>query len=160
MKEAIKVINELREKGLILDYAIGGGIATLFYIEPFLTYDLDVFIIVKPTGKNKIIDLTQLYHYLESRGYKWKGEHILIEGIPVQFIVADELEEEAIKNAKDIKYEDIWTKVFTPEYLIAILLRAGRRKDLEKVERLLEQSVVDKGKLDKILKKFKIKWRK
>jgi len=29
MREAIQVINELKEKGLIKDYAIGGGIATL-----------------------------------------------------------------------------------------------------------------------------------
>jgi len=29
MKNAIKVLNELKEKALIKDYAIGGGIATL-----------------------------------------------------------------------------------------------------------------------------------
>ena len=40
MKKTPKVINELKERGLIDDYAIGGGIAALFYIEPFLTYDL------------------------------------------------------------------------------------------------------------------------
>ncbi len=45
MKETIKIINELKKKGLIENYAIGGGIAAIFYIEPILTYDLDVFII-------------------------------------------------------------------------------------------------------------------
>jgi len=44
MKETLKVINELREKNLIDDYAIGGGIGALSYIEPFLTYDLAVAI--------------------------------------------------------------------------------------------------------------------
>jgi len=33
MKNTLKVINELKEKGLIDDYAICGGIAALFYIE-------------------------------------------------------------------------------------------------------------------------------
>lgn len=43
MRETIKVINRMIKKGLFNDYAIGGGIATMFYIEPFLTYDIDIF---------------------------------------------------------------------------------------------------------------------
>ncbi len=47
MKKTIEIINELKSKKLIDDYAIGGGIGALFYIEPFLTYDLDIFIIIR-----------------------------------------------------------------------------------------------------------------
>lgn len=158
MKNTIKVINELKEKGLIKDYAIGGGIAALFYIEPFLTYDLDVFIILVEKEKQKsLIVLSDVFDYLKSRDYSWKGEHIIIEGMPVQFIPADELEREAVENGKVIEYEGIKIKLILPEYLIAILLRAGRKKDIEKIGRLMEQTKVDRKKLNDLLDKFDLK---
>ena len=149
------MINELKKKSLIDAYAIGGGIGALFYIEPFLTYDLDVFIILSEKGKeNNLILLSSIFDYLKKKGYLWKGEHIIVEGLPVQFIPAGELEEEAVRNARVIEYERIKTRVLTPEYLIAILLRAGRRKDIEKVEKLLEQAEIEREKLNKILRKY------
>jgi predicted nucleotidyltransferase len=159
MREAILVINELKEKGLIKDYAIGGGIATLFYTEPFLTYDLDIFILTETTSTQAIIDLSPIFEYLKKKGYYWKGEHILIEGVPVQFIYADELEKEAVEKARIAEYEGVKTKVIAPEYLIAILLRAGRKKDIEKVEKLLQEAEIDKEELRKILDKFGLRER-
>ncbi|MEK9148725.1 MAG: hypothetical protein AAB267_01620 [Candidatus Desantisbacteria bacterium] len=154
MKKALEVINELKEKRLIDDYAIGGGISALFYIETILTYDLDIFIILpKEKRKEGLILLSPVFKYLEEKGYLWAGEHIVIESIPVQFIPSDELEEEAVKNAKEIEYEKVKTKVLTPEYLIAILLRVGRKKDIEKIEKLLRQTEIDKEKLTDILQK-------
>jgi len=154
MRKTIEVLNKLREKGLIKDYAIGGGIATTFYVEPFLTYDLDVFIVLPGEGDKNLILLTPLYNYLEKKGYTWKGEHVIIEGMPVQFIPADELEEESVVNAKRIEYEGVKTKVMRPEYLIAILLRAGRKKDLDKIEKLQEQTRIDQKKLKAILHRY------
>jgi len=152
MKKTLKIINELKKKGLIEDYAIGGGIATIFYVEPFLTYDLDVFVILsEKEKKGNLILLSPIFNYLEDKGYSWKGEHIIIEGVPVQFIPADKLEKEAVRKAKQTKYERVNTKVMTPEYLTSILLRAGRKKDMEKVEKLLEQAKVDIKKLKDIL---------
>lgn len=156
MKKTLEIINELKNNTLIKDYAIGGGIAALFYIEPFLTYDLDIFITLPQKQKTKkLIVLSPIFDYLEKKGCFWKEEHIIVEGIPVQFIPADELEEEAVKNAKTIEYEGIETKVLTQEYLVVLLLRAGRRKDLEKVERLLEQTEIDKKKLNDILNRYR-----
>ena len=154
MRKTIEVLNKLREKGLIKDYALGGGIATTFYVEPFLTYDLDVFIVLPGEGDKNLILLTPLYNYLEKKGYTWKGEHVIIEGMPVQFIPADELEEESVVNAKRIEYEGVKTKVMRPEYLIAILLRAGRKKDLDKIEKLQEQTRIDQKKLKAILHRY------
>lgn len=158
MKQALQVINELKEKGLIDNYAIGGGIGALFYIEPFLTYDLDVFIIIVEESKEKnVILLTPIFEYLKSKGYSWSGEHIVIEKIPVQFIPAGELEKEAVDNAKVIEYEGIKTRVIAPEYLIAVFLRAGRTKDMEKIERFLEQIEINQTLLENILDKFHLK---
>ena len=158
MKQTLKVINELKEKKIIHNYAIGGGIAALFYIEPFLTYDLDVFIIPRQrTTRKGLILLSAVFDYLKSKGYSWKGEHIIIEGVPVQFIPADDLEQEAVESAREIEYEGIKTKVVTSEYLIVILLRAGRKKDREKVARLLEQAKINRNKLNALLIKFDLK---
>ncbi|MDP3025491.1 MAG: hypothetical protein Q8O10_08140 [candidate division Zixibacteria bacterium] len=155
MKKTIAVLNQLRKKGLIKNYAIGGGIATIFYVEPFFTYDLDVFIIPSGTVKKQnLILLSPIYNYLQAKGYKWKGEHILIEGVPVQFIPADEFEKEAVARAKAVEYEGVKTKVMAPEYLVALLLRAGRKKDMEKTEKLLEQTKIDRRKLRAILRKY------
>ena len=43
MKEALRVINEMRDAGIIGNYAIGGAIGAIFYLEPIETHDLDVF---------------------------------------------------------------------------------------------------------------------
>jgi hypothetical protein len=158
MKRTIQAINQLKKAGLIEDYAIGGGIATIFYVEPFVTYDLDVFIIPsQETKKGNLILMSPIFDYLKGKGFRWKGEHIIVEGIPVQFIPADELEEEAVRKAKTIKYESIKTKVLTPEYLIPILLRAGRKKDKEKVAKLLEQTSIDMKLLKDVLKRYHLK---
>jgi predicted nucleotidyltransferase len=154
VKKTLEVLNGLKDKALIDDYAIGGGVATIFYTEPVFTYDLDVFVIVKPELDRKIISLVPIYDYLSGKGCVWKGEHILIEGFPVQFIPASAgVEKEAIEHAKKVAYSGVETKVLSAEYLIAIALKVGRRKDFEKVTRLFDQSKVDKIALKKVLEK-------
>ena len=154
MKNVIKIINGMVKDGLIDDYAVGGGIAAMFYIEPFLTYDIDIFVLVKQGKKGKVFLLTPLYDYLKSKGYSWKGEHIVVENIPVQFIPADELEAEAVRNAKKILFKGIATKIVKQEYLIAILLRAGRKKDMEKIEKMFEEGKIDRERLAEILTRY------
>jgi hypothetical protein len=92
VEKTLTVINGLKEKGIIEDYAIGGGIAAIYHIEPFLTYDLDIFVILPETSNKKIIDLRMLFSELSTKGYTWNKEHIIVEGVPVQFIPADALE--------------------------------------------------------------------
>lgn len=158
MKKALVAIEELRRKKLIDHYAVGGGIAALFYIEPFLTYDLDVFVILSPSEKaENIISLSPIFDFLTKKGYFFKGEHIIIEGTPVQFIAADELEAEAVEAAREIEYEKIKIRVIAPEYLLAILLRSGRPKDRDKVGKLMAQTKISRDKLAKILTKYGLK---
>ena len=40
---ALRVLNALEAEGTIGRYAIGGSIALLFYTEPLLTEDMDIF---------------------------------------------------------------------------------------------------------------------
>ena len=154
MKRAIEVINDLKKEGLIKDYAIGGAIGVLKWVEPFFTRDLDIFIIPIEEAKEKeIIDLSSIYEYLKKRGCLWKGQWVVIEGIPVDFIPVGGLEKEAVESAKETEYEKVKTRVISPEYLIALFLKAGRAKDARKIELLLEQSKIGIKRLDKILHK-------
>ena len=50
MERTVKVLNEMKTEGVILDYALGGAVAALFYIEPIETHDLDVFISLPTEG--------------------------------------------------------------------------------------------------------------
>ena len=156
MKKALQIINKLKSDGLIEDYAIGGGVGTMYYTEPITTYDMDIFITIKDEGQG-IILLTPIFEYLKSKGYKWSGEHIILDDYPVQFIVADDLEKDAVRNARDITYQGVKTKVMGPEHLIAILLRAGRAKDILKVGMILEQYSIDKRRLSGILTRYKLR---
>lgn len=70
MRKALLVLNELKDKGLIRDYAIGGAIAVLRWTEPFFTEDLDIFIVLEKKRNDKsLIVLTPIYEHLKNKGY-------------------------------------------------------------------------------------------
>ena len=50
MKATLQVINQMVADKVIADYAIGGAIGAIAYLEPFLTQDVDVFISFSSTS--------------------------------------------------------------------------------------------------------------
>ena len=44
MEATLAVLNDLVAQGVIQKYAIGGAVAAIFWVEPFDTIDLDVFV--------------------------------------------------------------------------------------------------------------------
>ena len=151
MEKTLRLIKELKEKKIITDYSIGGGIAALYYVEPLLTYDLDIFFI---PIEDSIDVLTPIYGYLKEKGFKAKKEHILIEGVPVQFIpVYNDLVEEAVQYSVEVRYGRIKTRVLGVEYLIAVMLQTYRPKDKERLVKVFEDAKIDIELLKKILKK-------
>jgi len=44
MEKVIEVLNRMQADGVIERFAIGGGIATIYYLEPYQTDDVDVFV--------------------------------------------------------------------------------------------------------------------
>jgi hypothetical protein len=152
---ALEGLNTLKKLGVIIDYAVGGGIATLRYTEPFFTNDLDIFIILPPTNR-KLIDITPVSGFFVSKGHVWYKEHVIIEGTPVQFLVADQLEAEAVRMAPRRKFLGVWTKVFSPEYLVAIMVRVGRPKDRQRLHLLLEQTKINNDVLGDILSRYNL----
>lgn len=56
MKKTLRILNQLEQKGIIDRYAIGDAMAALFYAEPVLTYDMDMFVFLDPfpsTGEDE-----------------------------------------------------------------------------------------------------------
>jgi len=151
MEKALHIINEMSCLGIIKAYAIGGGIAATYYIEPILTYDLDIFFIPIKEGLD---ELAPIYEYARERGFTHQAEAILIEGFPVQFIPAyNELVREAVADAAIMRYRGVEAKVVKAEYLAAIALQTGRAKDRERAIRILEEAAIDRAVLDRILEK-------
>ena len=137
--------------GVIEQYAIGGAVAAIFYVEPINTNDLDIFFHVANPNDNLAI-LTPLYDYLSASGYRARGETIDIEGWPVQFLpVFNPLIEEAVEEAKEIRFKRTRTRVMQAEHLVAIMLQTGRLKDYARIAQFIEHEAIDRERLTDIL---------
>jgi hypothetical protein len=162
MEKTLRVINSLEAEGIIGRYAIGGAIGLLFYTEPAVTYDLDIFCYLPQSGT--IIDLGPLYKRLTELGYKaTPGEHINVEDIPVQFLPpTTNLVQEALDSSVKKSFEDVSTRVFQYEHLLAIMAETGRAKDKARIALALESAQPDKAKLEDILRRHNLvdKWSK
>jgi hypothetical protein len=151
MERTLRVLNELEHAGVLGRYAIGGAMAATFYVEPILTFDLDVFIVL-PVGEGGLLSLAPLYDALRVRGYTMAGECVDIEGVPVQFLPAyNALVEEALTGAREVLYESSPSRVVCLEHLVAIAVQTGRNKDRARVRLFLEEGEIDRGLLDDIL---------
>jgi hypothetical protein len=149
MIEALRTLNQLKREGVIKDYAIGGGYAVNYYLEPMLTYDLDIFILMTTDD-----EYSALYQYFKEQKYQIENIYIIIEGMPVQFLPSfiSPIIDEAIRRAKRIRVKGTPSKVLTVEYLIATLLMAFRPKDKTVIPYLMEQA--DVRLLNEILGRF------
>ena len=154
LADVLRSANELVSAGLIEDYALGGALAAIYYVEPFTTYDADIIFIA--SDKTLSAGIPAIYSHLQSKGWRVEREHLLVKDFPVQFLAASGLTEEAVREAKRIEYEGVPAKVFRPEYIIAVAASVGRHKDLARIEQLLEQAKIDKALLDDILRRHNL----
>ena len=153
MKETLELLNRMKREGVLEDYAIGGAVASIFYIETATTYDLDVFVRLPEDDESSLTIMKPLFTWLQREGYDFLGEHILLEGIPVQFIpVYNNLLKEAVENASVLNYDNVPVRVIAPEYLIAIMFQVSRKKDRERAIRFFEEYEIDEYELVRILK--------
>jgi hypothetical protein len=160
MSNIIDILDDLQKNDLIDEYVLGGATALLYYSTPHLTEDIDVFISVQHKGI--IINLSPIYSFLKKK-YKAKEykETLLLDDNPVQFLVPmDGLTEEAFKKYNEIKIRSKKLKIFSLEYLIAIMLHLGKSKYKERLRVVKEENKYDSVVLNKILKKYNLesKW--
>lgn len=157
---ALRALNELKADGVVAEYAVGGAVAQSFWIEAIPTYDLDVFIVL-PQSSGLIVSIEPIYRWAEERGHGVKAEHIVIGGVPVQFLVSpDALTDEAIARAETMQYNDVRVRVIRPEYLIALYLSGSARTAArrERAAVLRERGRIDGSLLDDIMRRFRLEF--
>ena len=147
--------------GVIQDYAIGGAIGAMFYVEPFTTQDVDIFFVY--STEPGLLILAPIYDYLRSHGYEVRGEMIVIESWDVQFLyVPNALYDEGLGNANVFEVGAETVRVFSPEYLAAIMLQTGRPKDFARVRMFFDEKVIDNNFLSELISRYALEeqWRK
>lgn len=156
MKATLEKLEELQRSGLYNKYAIGGGIAHFYYIEAGTTYDLDVMITLN-VQTSGIVSLSPLYEWAKRCSYEISDEHIIIEGVPVQFLPAyNAIVSEAIKHADRVELFGVKTYIMKPEYLMVIMLDTMRAKDRERLMKFISQAKYSGALFQTLLSKFKL----
>ena len=152
MADVFRVLAQMREDGIVADYAIGGATAVLFYAEPTRTYDVDVFALLPSVGPSSLVSLAPVYRWAESQGFAVDDEHVLVHGVPVQILPAyNALVIDAIHTARVHEYEGVAVRVVDPEHLIALALQTGGARRRERAWLLLQAGIVDRLRLRVLL---------
>jgi hypothetical protein len=154
LADVLRAANDLVSAGLIKDYALGGALAAIYYTEPITTYDADIIFVA--SDETLSAGIPAIYSHLQSKGWRVEREHLLIGNFPVQFLAASGLTEEAVREARSVRYESVPAKVFRPEYIIAIAANVGRHKDFARIEQMFDQVKIDKALLDDILRRYSL----
>jgi hypothetical protein len=158
MKNTLLIINDLKSAGLIKRYAITGGMAALFYVEPLVTFDLDLLVLVP--DEESLNPLASISEYLGRLGYPTEGEHLVVEGIPVQFLLPyNDLTREALERSQSALYDDLSTPVVSVEFLMAIMVQTWRAKDRQRLVLFLEEAHFDNKLLREILVRHQLEGR-
>lgn len=151
MREALQVLLQIQQEGLLQRFAIGGAIAASFYLEAIATEDLDVFAFIAPQSSG-LLSLTALYERIKALGGRVHNEHIVVGAWPIQILPAyNPLVESAVLNAVTQRYETLLVPVVTAEYLAAIALQLGRAKDYQRVHELIECGAVNEEQLQVLI---------
>ena len=152
----------MKEKKIIQEYGIGGATALIYYFEPIQTQDIDVFVVID--SSSLLASLRPIYEFLEQNGGEVKDKYIIIHNTPVQFLVPyNPLIDAALKDCIEASYADTWVRIFSFEYLMAIMIQTGRGKDKARLEEILKVKLAfNQDKLQSILTEFELsyKWEK
>jgi len=125
--DALRALNDLKRDGVVEEYAVAGAMALVFWTDPVPTFDLDVLVFL-PGAASPIISLAPIYAWSAARGYEASAEHVMIAGVPVQFLPSHgELADETIRRAVQLDYEGVPVRVARPEHLAALYLEPGAR---------------------------------
>lgn len=141
MKELAQLLNEMRQAGVIQEYALFGAVAQMRYTEPVATLDADVLVTVPDTKRLDV--LSDIYEFCAARGWRPEGEAVQVGAWPTQFVpIFSPLTQEAVEHADTADFEGVPLRVVRAEYLAVIALSVGRAKDHTRILALLEADSV------------------
>jgi hypothetical protein len=145
VRQLAELLNEMRESGVIQNYAIFGAAAQMRYTEPVATLDADVLVALPPSQDQNLDVLRGIYEFCAARGHPIEGEAIRVGAWPTQFVPAfSPLTDEAMERAETADYEGVPLRVVRADYLAVIALSVGRAKDLTRILALLESGSISR----------------
>lgn len=149
MREVAELLNDMRDAGIIVNYALFGAVAQMRYTEVVATLDADVLV---GTAESERLDpLTDIYRFCAGKGYQAEGEAVRVGAWPVQFIPAfSPLTREAMEQADTADFEGVPFRVVRAEYLAVIALSVGRAKDFTRILALLESGSVSRDEIARL----------
>ena len=151
LADVFRDLNALKAEAVVKEYALGGATAVLFYAEPSRTYDVDVFVLLPPT-QSGILSLDRIYQWAHERSAPAQSEHIIMHGVPVQFLPAhNALAEDGVRTARTLDYAGVPVRVMSPEHLMALALQVGGPRQRERAWQLLESGHVNRPALRRLL---------
>lgn len=157
----LRTINEMKQAGVIDHYAIGGAVGATFYLEPIATLDIDIFVNFATVPGQLLASPRPIFDFMLARGAVAKGEYLIVEGWPVQFLPPPSLLcEEALLQATEKRVDSIPVWVFSAEHLAAIALETGRPKDKARLLQFIESGILDAEKFGRIVESYLLsaKW--
>lgn len=150
--EAAKVLDGLKRKKVIADWAVYGAVAYIFHEEPIETGDMDVFVVVKDDADYFL----NVFAALREQGpMTHEAATFLLGGVPVQVFptVGKPLWEDVVQQAVVGNIGDQPVKVASREHLIILALTAFRpAKDWGRIVQLYQRA--DHQKLRALLERF------
>ena len=159
IQDVIAELNRVKAEGLISDFALGGAVAAMVYIEVADTEDVDVFVAVSPPEGTSLDPLSAVWPNLTAHGAKQDGMYLVIGGWKVQLLASGKpLYDEAIATALQKEMGGQACRIIAPTYLAALALDAGRAKDYSRIEQFLSTdkkgSRVSREELEVLVERF------
>jgi hypothetical protein len=109
-----------------------------------------------PAAGGPLVSLDPVYRWTSAHGYPVDKEHVIVEGVPTQFLPSPgDLGDEAIQTAASLEYDEVTVRVVLPEYLVALYLQPEARtaKRRERAAMLMEWPGLNRERLDAILER-------
>jgi hypothetical protein len=159
------LLSSLKDDGYLSGYALAGGLAVSAWSPPRATEDVDLLILVEGQRGaevlTKALNDAGLTAELRKGGFDDPIPCLIaacLNGLPVDLIVAARRwEEEAVNNARTVTLLGHDVPVITPEYLVAMKLKAGGPQDLLDARNILDAGEVNREMLLELARRMGIK---
>jgi hypothetical protein len=140
ISEIVKILNSMKKKKYIKEWALGGGVAAKYYVNPPITKDIDFFVTI---DDKSIMFMQPIYAYMIEQGAEFKGHLFKYKGITLDIIpVMNELVKEAVNKSEEVVFDNVKLNIISADYLAAIALQVGRNKDIDRVKRLFNARLI------------------
>jgi hypothetical protein len=149
--EAIRALNRLKQRRVIRDYVVFGAVAATAYMEPMLTQDLDIIVLVD-SGE----EYMETFRRVGESADGLDGMHHILGGRPVQMFPSTlkPIYLDTIAHSKSSRIGNIRVKLASPAHLVILALEAFRLKDKLRIEELLKTSSVVREAVYDLLEEF------